>query len=185
MNVRTKVNGEAKMGTARLESTSIETAAENLINYALEREGLKQALMMLPEDGSVNRVPVEYEIQLLKIITVGWSINYFMEEQPEKERLAQSFWNGIQLFSKNLNEMTSLTVGQDIDYFETVRQRLESYVAAMNSRPDIKDPAAVFGPAFAELAGHGENIHVIMAGNRIFNSALAAVREYLADIEFE
>ena len=173
------------MATGRQESVSIETAAENLINYAFEREGLKLVLSMLPVDGTVNRVPVEYEIQLLKIITVGWSINYFMEERLEKEGLAQSFWNGVQLFSKNLNEMTSLTVGQDIDYFETVRQRMESYVGAMNSRPDIKDPAAAFGPAFAELAGHGENVHVIMAGNRIFNSALAAVREYLADIEFE
>ena len=164
------------------ENTNLEKVCENLVNFSVDRDDLNRLMAMLPEDEAVKRVTVEYEIPLLKIVSVGWTIAYYMENRPEKKALLESFWKAIDEFSKSLSDVTNLTTGADINYFHMIKERVDTYVQALNMQPDVKDPAAVIGPTFAGICNTPDNIHVIMTGNRVFNAAIIGVKEYLSHI---
>jgi len=166
------------------EDTSLEKVSENLVNFSVDRDDLNRIMAMLPEDENVNRVTVEYEIPLLKIVSVGWAIAYFMENRPEKKALLESFWQSIDEFSRSLSDVTNLTTGAEINYFHMIKERVDTYVQALNLQPDTQDPAAVIGPTFANICNTADNVHVIMTGNRVFNAAIIGVKEYLAHINF-
>ena len=161
---------------------SIQEIGESLANFSLDRESVNYALSRLPDEPSINKVTIEYEIQLLKILSVGWAISYFMEEHPEKSQLIKKFWDVLFDFSKNLSSVTSLTIGKEVDYFKALKERVDIYLKALAEVPHIKDPAAVIGPAFAGLCENTDNIHVIMAGNRIFHLALDGVKRFLESV---
>ena len=173
------------MATSRQEPIHIDTAADHLATYAFDKGGLTAILSRIPATEGVGRVGLEYEAQLLKIITVGWGISYFMDGRGEKQALVEATWNGIQTFSQNLDSVTHLMTGTQIDYFQIVRQRLDTYLTALRLEPGATDPVAVFGPAYARCCGQAANVHVIMAGNHVFAGTLEAVREYLGHIAFE
>ncbi len=170
------------MATAKNSSTGLEKVSESLVNFSVDRDDLNRIMTMLPEDEAINRVTVEYEIPLLKIVSVGWAIAYFMEDRPEKETLLESFWQAIDEFSKGLSDVTNLTTGADINYFHMIKERVDTYVQTLNMQPDAKDPAAVIGPTFAGICNTPDNIHVIMTGTRVFNAAIIGVKEYLSHI---
>ena len=71
------------MATAKNGNTGLEEVSENLVNFSVDRDDLNRIMAMLPEDEAINRVTVEYEIPLLKIVSVGWAIAYFLENRPE------------------------------------------------------------------------------------------------------
>jgi hypothetical protein len=170
------------MTTAKNSSTGLEKVSENLVNFSVDRDDLNRIMTLLPEDEAIHRVTVEYEIPLLKIVSVGWAIAFFMEDQPAKKALLESFWQAIDEFSKGLSDVTNLTTGADINYFHMIKERVDTYVQALNMQPDAKDPAAVIGPTFAGICNTPDNAHVIMTGNRVFNAAIIGVKEYLAHI---
>ena len=164
--------------------TVVEQAAEDLFNYAIERDDVKGLLANLSPAARVKPTTVEYELQLLKIITVGWSISYFLDGTPRrKATLSQIFWEAINAFSKGLSETTGLMIGQDIDYFDTLKARLDTYLAIMAEQPEAADPTEVIGPAFARQCGDGEDIFTSMAGAKMFNSASQSVRQYLEAVK--
>ena len=165
-------------------ATSLEKASENLVNFSVDRDDLNRIMAMLPEDEAINRVTIEYQIPLLKIVSVGWAIAYFMEKHPEKQALLESFWQAIDEFSQSLSDVTNLTTGADINYFHMIKERVDTYVQALNLQPEAQDPAAVIGPTFAGICNAADNVHVIMTGNRVFNAAIIGVKEYLAHIKF-
>ena len=165
------------MAVAANENTSLEKVCENLVNFSVDRDDLNRVMAMLPEDETVKRVTVEYEIPLLKIVSVGWAIAYYMENRPEKKALLESFWNAIDEFSRSLSEDTNLTTGADINYFHMIKERVDTYVQALNMQPEATDPAAVIGPTFAGICNTPDNIHVIMTGNRVFKAAIMGVQE--------
>ena len=152
---------------------------EDIFNFAITREDLKEQLKAIPQDSKANLVTVEYEIQLLKILSVGWSIPFFMEQNPDKNILAETFWNSIQEFSKNISEATSTTSGKDIDYFNILRERVDIYVNALSHFSDVQDPSAVIGPTFSKLCGSEEDMDIIFAGKNIFNHSLKTVKAFL------
>lgn len=158
---------------------SIQEIGESLASYSLDRESVLFALSRLPEEPAFNRTAIEYEIQLLKILSVGWSISYFMEDHSEKDPLIKKFWDVLFEFSKNLSCVTSLTIGKEVDYFRALKERIDIYLKALAEAPHVKDPASVIGPTFAALCGYTDNVHVIMAGNRIFHMALEGVKHFL------
>lgn len=158
---------------------SIQEIGESLASYSLDRESVLFALSRLPEEPAFNRTAIEYEIQLLKILSVGWSISYFMEDHSEKDPLIKKFWDVLFEFSKNLSCITSLTIGKEVDYFRALKERIDIYLKALAEAPLVKDPASVIGPTFAVLCGYTDNVHVIMAGNRIFHMALEGVKHFL------
>jgi len=170
------------MVTVQNSNTGLEKVSESLVNFSVDRDDLNRIMTMLPEDEAINRVTVEYEIPLLKIVSVGWAIAYYMENQPEKKALLESFWKAIDEFSMSLSDVTNLTTGADINYFHMIQERVDTYVQALNMQPDAKDPAAVIGPTFAGTCNTPDNTHVIMTGNRVFNAAIIGVKEYLSHI---
>ncbi len=157
----------------------IEKVCENLITYAVDRKDIKLIINNLPGDHEINKVHVEYELQILRTIGVGWSISVYMSDHPEKDRLAEMFWNQLRDFSYNISNMTSLTIGQDIDYFQTIKERFLEYVKSLNGNVLDSDPASAIGPAFAENCNHKDNPFVIISGARIFNLSVGDVKEYL------
>jgi hypothetical protein len=158
---------------------SIQEIGESLANFSLDRESVQFALSRLPDEPSINKVAVEYEIQLLKILSVGWAISYFMEDHSEKSPLIKKFWDVLFEFSKNLSSVTSLTIGKEVDYFKALKERIDIYLKALAEVPHVKDPASVIGPTFARLCENTDNVHVIMAGNRIFHLSLEGVKHFL------
>jgi hypothetical protein len=157
-------------------------AAEDLFNYAIDREDVKWLLAHLHQQSAVNRHTVEYELQILKLITVGWSIAYYLENSPFKMELSEAYWQAVQQFSQELSESTELMVGQQIDYFETLKTRLNMYVAVLQQYPEAQEPATVIGPAFAETCGSAEDIFAFMTGSKMFMGSTQRVREYLSHV---
>lgn len=161
---------------------SIQEIGESLANFSLDRESVQFALSRLPDEHSINKVAIEYEIQLLKILSVGWAISYFMEDHSEKIPLIKKFWDVLFEFSKNLSSVTSLTIGKEVDYFRALKERIDIYLNALAEVPHVKDPASVIGPTFARLCGNTDNVHVIMAGNRVFHLSLEGVKHFLESV---
>ena len=172
------------MATPEKKQADLNEVSENLVTFSIDRDDMNRYLAMLPEDESINRVTVAYEIPLLKIVSVGWAIAFFMENRPEKQTLLETFWKAIDKFAGDLSSVTSLTTGADINYFHLIKERMDTYVHALNIQPDTKDPAAVIGPTFAGICNAADNVHVTMTGNRVFNGAIIGVKEYLDHINF-
>ena len=54
--------------------SDIEKVRDDLFNFAIDRGDIKWLMERLPNEANVKRNTVEYELQILKIISVGWSI---------------------------------------------------------------------------------------------------------------
>lgn len=165
------------------EKSPIERTAEDLFAFAIDREDVKWLMARLPENAAVKRTAVEYELPILKIVSVGWSINYYLPDGPQKGELTKRFWRAVAEFSRSLSETTGLMIGQDIDYFQTLKDRLETYVKALEAHPEATEPAAVIGPEFARLCGNAEDVFAVMTGNRMFIATVGGVKEYLESIK--
>lgn len=158
---------------------TIARAGEQLFQFAIDRGEMNTILNVLPLDVPEKRVAMEYEIQLLRIISVGWAIAFFLADSPLKTSLGQHFWEHIRSFSATLSTSASLTVGSDIDYFNILKQRLDVYVTALNNAGQITAPAVAIGPAFAGMCGDKDDACAILAGSKMFSHTINAVQEYL------
>ena len=156
-----------------------ETPAEVLFDYAVDREDVKWLMGQLHKEADVNRHTVEYELQILKIIGVGWSIAYHLENAPAKQPLLEAFWAAVQQYAQSLSQTTELMIGQDIDYFQTLRDRLDAYLAAMSESSEKNDPTTVIGPAFAANCGNADDLFTRMTGAKMFISVVSRVKTYL------
>ncbi|BBO92291.1 hypothetical protein [Desulfosarcina ovata] len=154
-------------------------AGNELFQFAIDRGDMNTILDRLPFDVPEKRVALEYEIQILRIISVGWAIAFFLGDSALKAPLGQQFWEHVRAFSETLSSSASLTVGTDIDYFDILKQRLDYYVAALDSAEGIDQPALAIGPAFAGVCGDRDDACTILAGSKMFVHTIDAVREYL------
>ncbi len=159
-----------------------ESTAGALFDYAIDREDVKWLMGQLHEAADVNRHTVEYELQILKIISVGWSIAYHPENEPQKQPLLEGFWGTVKHYAQSLSQTTELMIGQDIDYFQILRERLDAYLAAMAESGVKKDPAAVIGPAFANHCGNADDLFTRMTGAKMFMSVVSRVKAYLDQV---
>jgi hypothetical protein len=158
----------------------IARAGEDLFNYAIEREDVKWLTGRLSPASKVKPGALEYELQILKIISVGWGISYYLAGMAgRKTELGETFWKAVNNFAGGLSETTGLMIGQDIDYFETLKKRLDQYVKAMQDSPRAREPAAVIGPVFAGLCGQKNDLFAVMAGSKLFANTVTRVRQYL------
>jgi hypothetical protein len=162
----------------------IEQAGTDLFNYAIDREDVKYLVALLPKEAAVTPSKVEYELQLLKIITVGWSISYFLETSAVKPALLERYWQAVQQFALNLSDTTGRMIGQPVDYFAVVKERLDTYVAALAAQPAAPEPARVIGPEFAKACGRREDLFAFMTGSKMFFSTAARVKQYLGALDF-
>ena len=153
--------------------------SEQLFQFAIDRGDMNAILDALPLAAPEKRTALEYEIQLLRIILVGWGISFFLEDDTLKTRLGQQYWEQIRTFSATLSTSASLTVGSDIDYFDILKQRLDTYVQALNAAGKVPEPSMVIGPAFAAVCGDRGDALAVLAGTKMFSHTIMAVREYL------
>jgi len=160
-------------------TASLNAAAEHLFNYAIDRDDLKQMVAHLPEGETIRKVTVEYELQLLKIISVGWGIAFFVSSQTLKTALSEAFWRHIQGLSQSISKATSASIGKDVDYFAIVKERLDIYVNALQHYADAPDTAKVIGATFAKLCGDETSSYILLAGKRTFSLASANVKNYI------
>jgi hypothetical protein len=167
------------------EQTGLKQAGEDLFNFAVDREDVKTLVAHLSGEAKCKPAAVEYELQLLKIISTGWSISFFMENNPHRDQLAENFWKLIHDFSGNLSDTTGLMTGHDIDYFRILKDRLDMYVTALAGKPEKNEPAAVIGPEFARVCGDADDVYTVMTGARMFILTVARVKEYLESPELQ
>lgn len=160
-------------------SSTLAQAVEDLFSYAVDRDDIKWSLARLPDACPADRTAVEYELQALKIVSVGWSINFHLAQSPRKKPLQEAFWQEVHGFARGLSETTGLLIGQDIDYFQTLRDCLDAYLEAMRAMPTDSDPAQAVGPAFARRCRQPGDLFTEAAGARMFKSAVARVGAYL------
>jgi hypothetical protein len=167
------------MAESQKGTTPLEQACRDLFDFAVDRDDVKWLLQRLPPECPTPASKVEYELQILKIIGVGWSISYHLENRSWKQPLAEAYWQSVQGFSQELSQTTGLLIGQDIDYFQTLKERLDRYVRALQKQPDAGEPAAVIGPEFARICGHPDDLFVFMAGSKMFIHTVQRVGSYL------
>ena len=172
-----------KMANLKNDKTETEKAGEDLFNFAIDREDVKWFMAHLTEEADINRSKVEYELQILKIVSVGWSVSYYLESSPHKNQLLDLYWKAVYEFSHSLSETTKYMIGQDIDYFQILKERLDMYVDAMDRNPDAPEPAQVIGPEFARTCGNVDDLFTFMTGSKMFIAAVNGVKEYLETIK--
>ena len=154
-------------------------SGEDLFQFAIDRGDMNIILDRLPFDRAEKRTALEYEIQILRIIAVGWAIAFFLDNKSLKTPLSSHYWTQIRHFSATLSASATLTVGTEIDYFDILKQRLAYYIEALDSAGEIDAPASAIGPAFAGMCGDKHDALAILAGSKMFVHAIGAVREYL------
>ena len=109
----------------------------------------------------------------------------FLDESSKKKELSESFWNAVQSFSQNISMLSSSSTGKEIDYFNTLKERLDTYLNALNLIPDNPDPLASIGPKFAETCGSKDNAHIVLSGSKVFNLSVGGVKNYLESVQIE
>jgi len=57
----------------------------------------------LAEEADIKPTTVEYELPILKIISVGWSLSFYLASSPQKDQLMDLYWTAINDFSKDLS----------------------------------------------------------------------------------
>lgn len=137
----------------------------------------------LPAEAAIKPSTVEYELQILKIISVGWALSYYLANHPLKKPLMEHFWKAIYEFARSLSQTTELMIGQDIDYFQILKDRLDMYVAAMAQNPEATEPATVIGPEFARTCGNAQDLFAFMTGSKMFMAATSRVKQYLEAVD--
>jgi len=167
-------------GNKEENKSEIEVAGEDLFNFAINRDDIKTLIAHLPAESSCKPEAVEYELQILKIISTGWSISFFLENSPHRDQLAELFWKLTYEFAETLSQTTQLMTGRNIDYFQVLKDRLDRYVQALADKTaGTTEPAAIIGPEFARACGSIEDIFAVMTGSRMFITTVAGVKDYL------
>ena len=152
---------------------------KNLAEYAVDRDDIKTLVHNLPRDQNINTVTVDYELQLLKIISVGWGLSVCLSDSPMKNKIAEEFWSLIRSISKDISQVTNMMIGHDLDYFQTIKERFDHYVRSLDKCIVKTEPASAIGPAFAECCKAADNPFIIITGARIFTYSVRGVKEYL------
>ena len=171
------------MNNSEETKSEIEKAGVDLLDFAVDREDVNWLMDRLPQEADIKRVTVEYELQILKIIGVGWSLSYYLENSPQKTALEERYWNSVNEFSQGLSTTTEYMIGQQIDYFQILKERLDTYVAVLSKNPDAPEPALVIGPEFARICGNADDVFTFMTGSKMFISTIKKVKAYLETIK--
>jgi len=178
---------EDLMGQKKKKTISVQKMAGDLSSFAIDRTDLKELLAVIPVDVNLNMTTIEYELQLLKILSVGWALSFFMP-QTDRNRslLTQIFWENIREISNNISTLTQTTTGKSLDYFEILKERLNTYLNALQKNPETsQNPAVIIGPVFASACYSENNPTAILFGTKMFTLTIGAVKEYLNAVKID
>ncbi len=173
--------GNPCMSNSEPKITHVETMSKDLSSFAIDRSDLKELMGSIPKQNHLNLTTIEYELSILKILSTGWGISFYMPAtDPKKSLLSDTFWTAIRDISNQISTLAQTTSGHTIDYFNILKERLDSYVARMQEdQKSSADPAAIIGPSFADICGCPGNPIAILIGTKMFALTLGAVKEYL------
>ncbi|MBF0200377.1 MAG: hypothetical protein HQK66_03515 [Desulfamplus sp.] len=172
------------MGQSKLEPLTNEKLGENLAVFAINRDDLKEIMAAMPDDGNINLTRVEYELQILKILSVGWAMAFYMRTGEDKQQSTMVFWERIRDISGNISTLAESSTGKSIDYFNILKTRLDQYLKIMQENQEgAVEPTQIIGPAFADACNCPGNAVVILAGTKMMTMTLGAVKEYLDAVE--
>lgn len=152
--------------------------ANTLFSYSVSRDDLKNIAKETIENSNAEEAALLYELQILKIITAGVSINYLIESQEKKNEISKIYWEYILEFSKSVTEATRKYSNVDIDYFEVIKDKLNYYLKELSQNKAAAEPACVIGPAFAVQCLLPEDTFVILAGAKLFKGVLGGLKIY-------
>ncbi len=169
------------------EALTVEQLAQNLANFAIDRTDLKELMSALPPGNDLNITAVEYELGILKILSVGWGISFFMAvTDKNKGPVTQYFWETVQEISQSISNLAHTTADTRVDYFNILKERLAVYVKEMQENPEqATNPALIMGPVFAGVCGSPDNAIAILTGTKMFTLTLGAVKEYLNSVQID
>ncbi len=175
------------MEPEKKETLSIRQLAQDLSTFAIDRTDVKSFLAKVPENCHPNLNTIEYELSILKILSVGWAVSFFMPASDKnKEPLTRIFWEAIREISINISTLAATTTEKHIDYFDILKNRLDTYVGIMQKNTDkIQNPANIIGPAFALACNNGNDAFVTLIGTKMFTLTLGSVKEYLNTMEID
>jgi hypothetical protein len=173
------------MATSQKKPVTVAAAGKTFVNFSFDRDPVKPLIDHIPPDSGINPVAMEYEIQLLKVLSVGWAISYFMADHARKDATVETFWQGVRAFSANLSAVASCNVGKAIDYFGALKQRVDIYVGALQQLPETGDPGAMIGNTFARMCGNDLQRYLVLSGKAIFNISIGSVKTYLESVDLQ
>lgn len=159
--------------------TDAEQRTQELFDYALDREDIKWLLSSLPQDAGIDPNTVEFELHLLKIVSVGWAISYYLPGEKKRNPVLEPFWRAVHEFAQDLSRTTQLLIGKDVNYFDALRSRMDIYVRSMAGLEADAAPVRAIGPEFARCCGDADNPFAVLLGSKMFASSLNNVRTYL------
>lgn len=157
---------------------TIATLSEALVSYATHSTDILPLVEGLPDISRIQKPTMEYELRLLKILSVGWGLAFLLSDHPAKTSLSEEFWQRIALLSKEIDTLCRES-GTDIDYFATLRHRLDLYVSALSKAKQQEDPGSEVGLCYAELCGDVNDSYAFVVGKRIFTGVLSSLHQYL------
>lgn len=166
---------------------TVDQVAENLSAFAIDRADIKSLLGTIPGGHPIDLNRLEYELAILKILSVGWGLAFYMPATDiNKAPLTQSYWEQIREIADNVSTLTETTTGTRVDYFGILKERLDTFVKQMQENQTEKaDPTGVMGPVFAAACGVPDDPAAILAGTKMFALTLGAVKEYLAAVKIK
>ena len=175
------------MNSINTDNLTVEESARHLASFAIDRTDLKSLMDAIPKADDINLTTIEYELGILKILSVGWGLSYFMAPTDHKKGpLTDFYWQMIREVSQNISILTETTTGKKIDYFNILKERLDVYVTRMKESPKgLEDPSMVMGPVFAETCGVPGNAAAVLTGTKMFTLTLGAVKEYLNTVTIQ
>ncbi|WP_457552738.1 hypothetical protein [Desulfobacula sp.] len=175
------------MGQQKNTPFTLQQLAQNLATFAIDRTDTNELLATIKENTYLNLTTIEYELQILKILSVGWAISFFMPvTDKNKGPLTQLFWGHIREISNNISTLTHTTTGKNINYFDILKQRLDTYLVSLNKNfNQTQNPANIMGPAFARACDIEDDSFTILIGTKMFTLTLGAVKEYLDIVDID
>jgi len=165
------------------EQTPSESAAKALFDFAIDREDVKWLLAKPPQEHKISKDTMEYELQVLKIISTGWSISFYLADHPLKLKIAEKFWEQVHSFSDTITSTTELTIGKKVDYFNVLKERLDTYLNSLKGLKQDTDPLSIIGPEFAQFCGDKDDVFAILTGSKMFATILNRVKDFLETID--
>lgn len=169
------------------ETLTPQRIAQDLSSFAIDRTDLKELLAQVPGDNQALLTTMEYELQILKILSVGWGISFFVPAtEKNKTQISEFYWEYIREISNNISMLTETTTGKKLDYFDILKTRLDSYVMILQQEEEqAQDPAVIMGPAFAGMCNAANDAVCVLVGTKMFTLTLGAVKEYLNAVKLE
>ncbi len=79
------------MEAQKKETLTVQKLAQNLASFAIDRTDLKELLSALPAENNLNITTIEYELGILKILSVGWGISFFMAATRSSQPTRMAF----------------------------------------------------------------------------------------------